>query len=195
MLLLCVGCAGQNKAADTTAVDKTLLEAFGKPGDEAVKALGLTDEMQIQEGHYVCEYKWCGLPMETELGMNFGGTGVFGYVAAEGLFEDNADTVKTARMCFDKFAAQLGDPYAYIAFRETKLLEKTAYDPAQLDAYFDQLASGGTGDGIQFRFSLMGKNDRLSDDSSYLDCYFQKPEYGRIRFQFVMTWVDRGAVG
>lgn len=191
LILTLAGCVGQAESADGPAIDKKLLEAFGQPGEEAVKALGLPGGTASGNGLYTAEYKWCGLPMETELGMNYGGKGVFGYVSAQGMFEDNSDTLKTAHMCFDQFTAQLGEPYAYIEIRKTKIYEKTEFDPAQLDTYFDHLANGGAGDGIQFRFSLEGKNDRVSDDGDYFDCYFLKPEDGQLRFQFVMTWVGR----
>lgn len=115
----------------------------------------------------------------------------FGYVFARGTFPDDEDTLKTARMCLERFVVQFGEPYAYIKSGEKS--GKSVFEAEKIDDYLNDLADCGAGSGIQFRFSLEGKNERMSDDGSYVDCCFLKPEStdGQVRIQFTMTLVDR----
>ena len=178
--LLFTGCAGGNggssgggKTSDA-AVNEALLGCFGKSADEAVKALGLKDDQKAGDYGYTLDYAWGGQTMETNFATNYGGAGVFGYAEAQKTFENSDAGTAEIKAFVEKFTAQFNDPY----------------DAAQLETYLKDVAGGESGSGVQFRFSLVGKNDRMSDDGDYIEVSVQNTGDG-LRVKLSMEHVNR----
>lgn len=167
LLLALAGCA----APCEPAIDEKLLEVFGKPGEEAVKVLGLTNEMAFGDGLYVKEYNWCGLPMQMELCVEYGGDGIFGSAVAYTTLADDAASVQTLRACAEQLVEQYGAPFAVRLCREVsdtaQDVTEEVFDAARMDVYFAYLADAETGGGVQFGFDL---NDRCRLICSFMKC-------------------------
>lgn len=193
--LLLVGCAGGNGAASggtenpDAAVNETLLGCFGKSADEAVKALGLKDDQKAGDYGYTLDYTWGGQTMETNLATNYGGAGVFGYAEAQKTFENSDAGIAEIKSFVEKFTAQFNDPYAVTRYTQAEKTKET-YDAAQLETYLKDAAGGESGCGVQFRFSLTGENDRMSDDGDYVEVSVQNTGDG-LRVKLSMEHVNR----
>lgn len=194
-VLLSAGCAGGNgTASDGTedsdaAVNETLLGCFGSSTDEAVKALGLKDDQKVGDYGYTLEYNWGGQTMETNLATNYGGAGVFGYAEAQKIFENSDAGIAEIKAFVEKFTAQFSDPYAVTRYTQAEKTKET-YDAAQLETYLKDVSSGESGSGVQFRFSLAGENDRMSDDGDYVEVSVQNTGDG-LRLKISMEHVNR----
>jgi len=183
--LLFTGCAGGNggssgggKTSDA-AVNEALLGCFGKSADEAVKALGLKDDQKAGDYGYTLDYAWGGQTMETNFATNYGGAGVFGYAEAQKTFENSDAGTAEIKAFVEKFTAQFNDPYAVTRYTQAEKTKET-YDAA----------GGESGSGVQFRFSLVGKNDRMSDDGDYIEVSVQNTGDG-LRVKLSMEHVNR----
>lgn len=193
--LLFTGCAGGNggssgggKTSDA-AVNEALLGCFGKSADEAVKALELKDDQKAGDYGYTLDYAWGGQTMETNLATNYGGAGVFGYAEAQKTFENNDAGTAEIKAFVEKFTAQFNDPYAVTRYTQAEKT-KEMYDAAQLETYLKDVAGGESGSGVQFRFSLAGENDRMSDDGDYIEVSVQNTGDG-LRVKLSMEHVNR----
>lgn len=193
--LLFTGCAGGNggssgggKTSDA-AVNEALLGCFGKSADEAVKALRLKDDQKACDYGYTLDYAWGGQTMETNFATNYGGAGVFGYAEAQKTFENNDAGTAEIKAFVEKFTAQFNDPYAVTCYTQAEKTKET-YDAAQLETYLKDVAGGESGSGVQFRFSLVGKNDRMSDDGDYIEVSVQNTGDG-LRVKLSMEHVNR----
>ena len=189
--LLFTGCAGGNggssgggKTSDA-AVNEALLGCFGKSADEAVKALGLKDDQKACDYGYTLDYAWGGQTMETNFATNYGGAGVFGYAEAQKTFENNDAGTAEIKAFVEKFTAQ----YAVTCYTQAEKTKET-YDAAQLETYLKDVAGGESGSGVQFRFSLAGENDRMSDDGDYIEVSVQNTGDG-LRVKLSMEHVNR----
>ena len=193
--LLFTGCAGGNggssgggKTSDA-AVNEALLGCFEKSADEAVKALGLKDDQKAGDYGYTLDYAWGGQTMETNLATNYGGAGVFGYAEAQKMFENSDAGTAEIKAFVEKFTAQFNDPYAVTCYTQAEKTKET-YDAAQLETYLKDVAGGESGSGVQFRFSLAGENDRMSDDGDYIEVSVQNTGDG-LRVKLSMEHVNR----
>lgn len=193
--LLFTGCAGGNggssgggKTSDA-AVNEALLGCFGKSADEVVKALGLKDDQKAGDYGYTLDYAWGGQTMETNFATNYGGAGVFGYAEAQKTFENSDAGTAEIKAFVEKFTAQFNDPYAVTRYTQAEKTKET-YDAAQLETYLKDVAGGESGSGVQFRFSLVGKNDRMSDDGDYIEVSVQNTGDG-LRVKLSMEHVNR----
>lgn len=193
--LLFTGCAGGNggssgggKTSDA-AVNEALLGCFGKSADEAVKALGLKDDQKACDYGYTLDYAWGGQTMETNFATNYGGAGVFGYAEAQKTFENSDAGTAEIKAFVEKFTAQFNDPYAVTRYTQAEKTKET-YDAAQLETYLKDVAGGESGSGVQFRFSLVGKNDRMRDDGDYIEVSVQNTGDG-LRVKLSMEHVNR----
>lgn len=193
--LLFTGCAGGNggssgggKTSDA-AVNEALLGCFGKSADEAVKALRLKDDQKACDYGYTLDYAWGGQTMETNFATNYGGAGVFGYAEAQKTFENNDAGTAEIKAFVEKFTAQFNDPYAVTCYTQAEKTKET-YDAAQLETYLKDVAGGESGSGVQFRFSLAGENDRMSDDGDYIEVSVQNTGDG-LRVKLSMEHVNR----
>lgn len=193
--LLFTGCAGGNggssgggKTSDA-AVNEALLGCFGKSADEAVKVLGLKDDQKAGDYGYTLDYAWGGQTMETNFATNYGGAGVFGYAEAQKTFENSDAGTAEIKAFVEKFTAQFNDPYAVTCYTQAEKTKET-YDAAQLETYLKDVAGGESGSGVQFRFSLAGENDRMSDDGDYIEVSVQNTGDG-LRVKLSMEHVNR----
>lgn len=193
--LLFTGCAGGNggssgggKTSDA-AVNEALLGCFGKSADEAVKVLGLKDDQKAGDYGYTLDYAWGGQTMETNFATNYGGAGVFGYAEAQKTFENSDAGTAEIKAFVEKFTAQFNDPYAVTCYTQAEKTKET-YDAAQLETYLKDVAGGESGSGVQFRFSLVGENDRMSDDGDYIEVSVQNTGDG-LRVKLSMEHVNR----
>lgn len=193
--LLFTGCAGGNggssgggKTSDA-AVNEALLGCFEKSADEAVKALGLKDDQKAGDYGYTLDYAWGGQTMETNFATNYGGAGVFGYAEAQKMFENSDAGTAEIKAFVEKFTAQFNDPYAVTCYTQAEKTKET-YDAAQLETYLKDVAGGESGSGVQFRFSLAGENDRMSDDGDYIEVSVQNTGDG-LRVKLSMEHVNR----
>lgn len=193
--LIFTGCAGGNggssgggKTSDA-AVNEALLGCFGKSADEAVKVLGLKDDQKTGDYGYTLDYAWGGQTMETNLATNYGGAGVFGYAEAQKMFENNDAGTAKIKAFVEKFTAQFNDPYAVTCYTQAEKTKET-YDAAQLETYLKDVTGGESGSGVQFRFSLVGENDRMSDDGDYIEVSVQNTGDG-LRVKLSMEHVNR----
>lgn len=182
------GSSGGGKTSDA-AVNEALLGCFGKSADEAVKALGLKDGQKAGDYGYTLDYAWGGQTMETNPATNYGGAGVFGYAEAQKTFENNDAGTAEIKAFVEKFTAQFNDPYAVTRYTQAEKTKET-YDAAQLETYLKDVAGGESGSGVQFRFSLVGKNDRMSDDGDYIEVSVQNTGDG-LRVKLSMEHVNR----
>ena len=170
-------------------MNEALLGCFGKSADEAVKALGLKDDQKAGDYGYTLDYAWGGQTMETNFATNYGGAGVFGYAEAQKMFENNDAGTADIKAFVEKFTAQFNDPYAVTRYTQAEKTKET-YDAAQLETYLKDVAGGESGSGVQFRFSLVGKNDRMSDDGDYIEVSVQNTGDG-LRVKLSMEHVNR----
>ena len=182
------GSSGGGKTSDA-AVNEALLGCFGKSADEAVKALGLKDGQKAGDYGYTLDYAWGGQTMETNFATNYGGAGVFGYAEAQKMFENGDAGTADIKAFVEKFTAQFNDPYAVTRYTQAEKTKET-YDAAQLETYLKDVAGGESGSGVQFRFSLVGKNDRMSDDGDYIEVSVQNTGDG-LRVKLSMEHVNR----
>ena len=166
------GAEGAGKDTADAAVNEALLGCFGKSADEAVKALGLKDDQKAGDYGYTLDYAWGGQTMETNFATNYGGAGVFGYAEAQKMFENSDAGTAEIKAFVEKFTAQFNDPYAVTRYTQAEKT-KEKYDAAQLETYLKDVAGGESGSGVQFRFSLAGENDRMSDDGDYIEVSVQ----------------------
>lgn len=183
------GAEGAGKDTADAAVNEALLGCFGKSADEAVKALGLKDDQKAGDYGYTLDYAWGGQTMETNLATNYGGAGVFGYAEAQKMFENNDAGTAEIKAFVEKFTAQFNDPYAVTRYTQVEKTKET-YDAAQLETYLKDVAGGESGSGVQFRFSLAGENDRMSDDGDYIEVSVQNTGDG-LRVKLSMEHVNR----
>lgn len=183
------GAEGAGKDTADAAVNEALLGCFGKSADEAVKALGLKDDQKAGDYGYTLDYAWGGQTMETNLATNYGGAGVFGYAEAQKTFENNDAGTAEIKAFVEKFTAQFNDPYAVTCYTQAEKTKET-YDAAQLETYLKDVAGGESGSGVQFRFSLAGENDRMSDDGDYIEVSVQNTGDG-LRVKLSMEHVNR----
>lgn len=183
------GAEGAGKDTADAAVNEALLGCFGKSADEAVKALGLKDDQKAGDYGYTLDYAWGGQTMETNLATNYGGAGVFGYAEAQKTFENNDAGTAEIKAFVEKFTAQFNDPYAVTRYTQAEKTKET-YDAAQLETYLKDVAGGESGSGVQFRFSLAGENDRMSDDGDYIEVSVQNTGDG-LRVKLSMEHVNR----
>lgn len=170
-------------------MNEALLGCFGKSADEAVKALGLKDDQKACDYGYTLDYAWGGQTMETNFATNYGGAGVFGYAEAQKTFENNDAGTAEIKAFVEKFTAQFNDPYAVTCYTQAEKTKET-YDAAQLETYLKDVAGGESGSGVQFRFSLAGENDRMSDDGDYIEVSVQNTGDG-LRVKLSMEHVNR----
>ena len=170
-------------------MNEALIGCFGKSADEAVKALGLKDDQKANDYGYTLDYAWGGQTMETNLATNYGGAGVFGYAEAQKTFENSDAGTAEIKAFVEKFTAQFNDPYAVTRYTQAEKTKET-YDAAQLETYLKDVAGGESGSGVQFRFSLVGKNDRMSDDGDYIEVSVQNTGDG-LRVKLSMEHVNR----
>lgn len=183
------GAEGAGKDTADAAVNEALLGCFGKSADEAVKALGLKDDQKAGDYGYTLDYAWGGQMMETNFATNYGGAGVFGYAEAQKTFENNDAGTAEIKAFVEKFTAQFNDPYAVTRYTQAEKTKET-YDAAQLETYLKDVAGGESGSGVQFRFSLAGENDRMSDDGDYIEVSVQNTGDG-LRVKLSMEHVNR----
>lgn len=183
------GAEGAGKDTADAAVNEALLGCFGKSADEAVKALGLKDDQKAGDYGYTLDYAWGGQTMETNFATNYGGAGVFGYAEAQKMFENSDAGTAEIKAFVEKFTAQFNDPYAVTCYTQAEKTKET-YDAAQLETYLKDVAGGESGSGVQFRFSLAGENDRMSDDSDYIEVSVQNTGDG-LRVKLSMEHVNR----
>ena len=183
------GAEGAGKDTADAAVNEALLGCFGKSADEAVKALGLKDDQKAGDYGYTLDYAWGGQTMETNLATNYGGAGVFGYAEAQKTFENNDAGTAEIKAFVEKFTAQFNDPYAVTRYTQAEKTKETYY-AAQLETYLKDVAGGESGSGVQFRFSLAGENDRMSDDGDYIEVSVQNTGDG-LRVKLSMEHVNR----
>ena len=183
------GAEGAGKDTADAAVNEALLGCFGKSADEAVKALGLKDDQKAGDYGYTLDYAWGGQTMETNLATNYGGAGVFGYAEAQKMFENSDAGTAEIKAFVEKFTAQFNDPYAVTRYTQAEKT-KEKYDAAQLETYWKDVAGGESGSGVQFRFSLAGENDRMSDDGDYIEVSVQNTGDG-LRVKLSMEHVNR----
>lgn len=183
------GAEGAGKDTADAAVNEALLGCFGKSADEAVKALGLKDDQKAGDYGYTLDYAWGGQTMETNFATNYGGAGVFGYAEAQKTFENNDAGTAEIKAFVEKFTAQFNDPYAVTRYTQAEKTKET-YDAAQLETYLKDVAGGESGSGVQFRFSLAGENDRMSDDGDYIEVSVQNTGDG-LRVKLSMEHVNR----
>ena len=182
------GAEGAGKDTADAAVNEALLGCFGKSADEAVKALGLKDDQKAGDYGYTLDYAWGGQTMETNLATNYGGAGVFGYAEAQKMFENSDAGTAEIKAFVEKFTAQFNDPYAVTCYTQAEKTKET-YDAAQLETYLKDVAGGESGSGVQFRFSLAGENDRMSDDGDYIEVSVQNTGDG-LRVKLSMEHVN-----
>ena len=182
------GAEGAGKDTADAAVNEALLGCFGKSADEAVKALGLKDDQKAGDYGYTLDYAWGGQTMETNLATNYGGAGVFGYAEAQKMFENSDAGTAEIKAFVEKFTAQFNDPYAVTRYTQAEKTKET-YDAAQLETYLKDVAGGESGSGVQFRFSLAGENDRMSDDGDYIEVSVQNTGDG-LRVKLSMEHVN-----
>ena len=183
------GAEGAGKDTADAAVNEALLGCFGKSADEAVKALGLKDDQKAGDYGYTLDYAWGGQTMETNFATNYGGAGVFGYAEAQKMFENSDAGTAEIKAFVEKFTAQFNDPYAVTRYTQAEKT-KEKYDAAQLETYLKNVAGGESGSGVQFRFSLAGENDRMSDDGDYIEVSVQNTG-DRLRVKLSMEHVNR----
>lgn len=183
------GAEGAGKDTADAAVNEALLGCFGKSADEAVKALGLKDDQKAGDYGYTLDYAWGGQTMETNFATNYGGAGVFGYAEAQKMFENSDVGTAEIEAFVEKFTAQFNDPYAVTRYTQAEKTKET-YDAAQLETYLKDVAGGESGSGVQFRFSLAGENDRMSDDGDYIEVSVQNTGDG-LRVKLSMEHVNR----
>lgn len=183
------GAEGAGKDTADAAVNEALLGCFGKSADEAVKALGLKDDQKAGDYGYTLDYAWGGQTMETNFATNYGGAGVLGYAEAQKTFENNDAGTAEIKAFVEKFTAQFNDPYAVTCYTQAEKTKET-YDAAQLETYLKDVAGGESGSGVQFRFSLAGENDRMSDDGDYIEVSVQNTGDG-LRVKLSMEHVNR----
>ena len=183
------GAEGAGKDTADAAVNEALLGCFGKSADEAVKALGLKDDQKAGDYGYTLDYAWGGQTMETNFATNYGGAGVFGYAEAQKTFENSDAGTAEIKAFVEKFTAQFNDPYAVTRYTQAEKTKET-YDAAQLETYLKDVAGGESGSGVQFRFSLAGENDRMSDDGDYIEVSVQNTGDG-LRVKLSMEHVNR----
>lgn len=183
------GAEGAGKDTADAAVNEALLGCFGKSADEAVKALGLKDDQKAGDYGYTLDYAWGGQTMETNFATNYGGAGVFGYAEAQKMFENSDAGTAEIKAFVEKFMAQFNDPYAVTCYTQAEKTKET-YDAAQLETYLKDVAGGESGSGVQFRFSLAGENDRMSDDGDYIEVSVQNTGDG-LRVKLSMEHVNR----
>ena len=183
------GAEGAGKDTADAAVNEALLGCFGKSADEAVKALGLKDDQKAGDYGYTLDYAWGGQTMETNFATNYGGAGVFGYAEAQKMFENSDAGTAEIKAFVEKFTAQFNDPYAVTRSTQAEKTKET-YDAAQLETYLKDVAGGESGSGVQFRFSLAGENDRMSDDGDYIEVSVQNTGDG-LRVKLSMEHVNR----
>lgn len=182
------GAEGAGKDTADAAVNEALLGCFGKSADEAVKALGLKDDQKAGDYGYTLDYAWGGQTMETNFATNYGGAGVFGYAEAQKMFENSDAGTAEIKAFVEKFTAQFNDPYAVTRYTQAEKTKET-YDAAQLETYLKDVAGGESGSGVQFRFSLAGENDRMSDDGDYIEVSVQNTGDG-LRVKLSMEHVN-----
>ena len=182
------GAEGAGKDTADAAVNEALLGCFGKSADEAVKALGLKDDQKAGDYGYTLDYAWGGQTMETNFATNYGGAGVFGYAEAQKMFENSDAGTAEIKAFVEKFTAQFNDPYAVTRYTQAEKMKET-YDAAQLETYLKDVAGGESGSGVQFRFSLAGENDRMSDDGDYIEVSVQNTGDG-LRVKLSMEHVN-----
>ena len=183
------GAEGAGKDTADAAVNEALLGCFGKSADEAVKALGLKDDQKAGDYGYTLDYAWGGQTMETNFATNYGGAGVFGYAEAQKMFENSDAGTAEIKAFVEKFTAQFNDPYAVTCYTQAEKTKET-YDAAQLETYLKDVAGGESGSGVQFRFSLAGENDRMSDDGDYIEVSVKNTGDG-LRVKLSMEHVNR----
>ncbi len=183
------GAEGAGKDTADAAVNEALLGCFGKSADEAVKALGLKDDQKAGDYGYTLDYAWGGQTMETNFATNYGGAGVFGYAEAQKMFENSDAGTAEIKAFVEEFTAQFNDPYAVTRYTQAEKTKET-YDAAQLETYLKDVAGGESGSGVQFRFSLAGENDRMSDDGDYIEVSVQNTGDG-LRVKLSMEHVNR----
>lgn len=183
------GAEGAGKDTADAAVNEALLGCFGKSADEAVKALGLKDDQKAGDYGYTLDYAWGGQTMETNFATNYGGAGVFGYAEAQKMFENSDAGTAEIKAFVEKFTAQFNDPYAVTRYTQAEKT-KEKYDAEQLETYLKDVAGGESGSGVQFRFSLAGENDRMSDDGDYIEVSVQNTGDG-LRVKLSMEHVNR----
>ncbi|MCI7625955.1 MAG: hypothetical protein MST06_06250 [Firmicutes bacterium] len=183
------GAEGAGKDTADAAVNEALLGCFGKSADEAVKALGLKDDQKAGDYGYTLDYAWGGQTMETNFATNYGGAGVFGYAEAQKMFENNDAGTAEIKAFVEEFTAQFNDPYAVTRYTQAEKTKET-YDAEQLETYLKDVAGGESGSGVQFRFSLAGENDRMSDDGDYIEVSVQNTGDG-LRVKLSMEHVNR----
>lgn len=183
------GAEGAGKDTADAAVNEALLGCFGKSADEAVKALGLKDDQKAGDYGYTLDYAWGGQTMETNFATNYGGAGVFGYAEAQKMFENSDAGTAEIKAFVEKFTAQFNDPYAVTRYTQAEKTKET-YNAAQLETYLKDVAGGESGSGVQFRFSLAGENDRMSDDGDYIEVSVQNTGDG-LRVKLSMEHVNR----
>ena len=182
------GAEGAGKDTADAAVNEALLGCFGKSADEAVKALGLKDDQKAGDYGYTLDYAWGGQTMETNFATNYGGAGVFGYAEAQKMFENSDAGTAEIKAFVEKFTAQFNDPYAVTRYTQAEKT-KEKYDAEQLETYLKDVAGGESGSGVQFRFSLAGENDRMSDDGDYIEVSVQNTGDG-LRVKLSMEHVN-----
>ena len=182
------GAEGAGKDTADAAVNEALLGCFGKSADEAVKALGLKDDQKAGDYGYTLDYAWGGQTMGTNFATNYGGAGVFGYAEAQKMFENSDAGTAEIKAFVEKFTAQFNDPYAVTRYTQAEKTKET-YDAAQLETYLKDVAGGESGSGVQFRFSLAGENDRMSDDGDYIEVSVQNTGDG-LRVKLSMEHVN-----
>ena len=181
-LFLTAGCrSATEQTVAETAVDTQLVEMIGKPKDEAVKALALSEDMnKEQAGVYVKEMLWCGLLMETEIGFY---EDALSAAIAKATFADDADFAELGHSCLDALEKQFHAPYGYMELDLTTGSTVSTDVIADRDTAFSLLAETENG-GFGYRYSLSGENDGTGDNGPYVEIcftrYAQEPDRIRV---------------
>ena len=154
------------------AVDGSLVNVFGMPGDEALAELGLQDAPYDEDmGGMVAEYEWCGEKLQTVVNPDWTGTGEVISVRAQtersgGETAALADYVKC-------FTAQFGAPLNYSKETSGEGRFGYTYDEAALESIITEFVKLDANSALTFRFALPG---RAEEDLEFAECAFYKTE-------------------
>lgn len=189
-LLVVSGCTpAENTASGQSgaAVDAALVSAIGQPREEAIEALGLTEDMiwQTPEGPgYVKKYNWCGRDLDTYLYFPKNGTPNMFLVIEDIPYGEDAKAY--AEDCTKQFMAQFGTPMACSKNRDGHNEKREYYEGVEAEMLEDLFAES---DGNFSEYSARSFRFPLTEESTgasmYTECGFYRlasdPEHLRVR--------------
>lgn len=161
------------------AVDPALIASFSMPKEDAVKELGLTEDMfsVTDEGPaYTSSYSWCGRSCDTYLVYNeklFPDTAAYYFLMKETL-PSNDDTKAFVQEGVSKFISQFGTPVCSTERDgEREGTEYTKGDESKiLQAFWDEDASKYSAySTVSFRFDLPESSE---SDPRWVECSFTR---------------------